>query len=236
MKSVKETRHDPDKHQHYEEHRYLPFDELPETTKERVLERYGDWNVDHEWWDYVYDWFAETMKAEGVEVDTDKTWFRGFWSQGDGAAWSGYLEDGAKWTRENMDEEYHRVLTYMADNGYLEASTAADGNFSYYQSCSVDADNPHEEHCYYRREQTGPGLYDYRYAPVGKQAKAYEAVEEAVEAFEEAWEEYCRDKAEVLYRMLEQEYEHLTSYEMLADTFNANDALFDTETGELFYK
>ena len=40
------------------------FDELPDTIREKVLENYADINVDHEWWDYVY----EDAQRVGIKI------------------------------------------------------------------------------------------------------------------------------------------------------------------------
>ena len=40
-------------------HTCLPFSDLDEKTKTKVMEKYYDYNVLHEWWYVTYEYFAE---------------------------------------------------------------------------------------------------------------------------------------------------------------------------------
>ncbi len=53
-----------------------------------LIEKHRDINVDHDWWDCTYDHFMEDMKQVGITVKDMR--FSGFWSQGDGASFTGY--------------------------------------------------------------------------------------------------------------------------------------------------
>lgn len=46
------------------------FKELPEELRQKVLEKYWDINVDHDWWDSIY-WNAEELgvKITGFDID-----------------------------------------------------------------------------------------------------------------------------------------------------------------------
>lgn len=54
------------------------FDELSEDAKEKALQNLWDINVDHEWWDYIYE-DAERigLKITGFDID------RGNYCEGD---------------------------------------------------------------------------------------------------------------------------------------------------------
>jgi hypothetical protein len=79
--------------------------------KVALIEKHREINVHHEWWDSVYETFKEDMNLLGYSVE-DIT-FSGFWSQGDGASFTGrdnepvqllmasILPDYADWVYKN---------------------------------------------------------------------------------------------------------------------------------------
>lgn len=203
-------------------HECLPFSQLPEATQEIVIAEHGDWDMDQDWWEYVYDRFAKDYaNSYGIDVDVEKTCFSGFYSQGDGAAFTGELTDIDKFLAMFVDvsNSHKRVLRHMFNECDLRP-TASPSTCSHYPNQTADFDryhvNPHEDN---------PSQQDH-----------YKRVEEALDWLEEQWEETCKDLASQLYSALEREYVYLTSLECLSDTFDVNDCLFDIETGELFYR
>lgn len=63
------------------------FNELSETAKQHAIDDYAQRSMDWEWWDTVYEDAKEDGKALGYDIDDIR--FSGFWSQGDGASWTG---------------------------------------------------------------------------------------------------------------------------------------------------
>jgi len=59
------------------------------TYSQAFLDEHRDFNVTHDWWDCVYSDFSQICEIMGIELDKDEPSFSGFWSQGDGASWSG---------------------------------------------------------------------------------------------------------------------------------------------------
>jgi hypothetical protein len=59
--------------------------ELNGKAKEAAIEEYRYINVEHNWWDYIYDDFGEICKTIRITVDKGSICFRGFYSQGDGS-------------------------------------------------------------------------------------------------------------------------------------------------------
>ncbi len=212
-------------------HYCLPFMELDEATREQVMMKYGDWNVDHEWWDCIYDWFAETMHDHGVEVDLKKTNFSGFCHQGAGAAWTGYVTDLHRFIEKHCDEKFKRVLLFMSDNGFLATKAEPSGFSGMNQRASIAAENPHEQFVTerYMRAPT------YKYEAVSGQVVAYNHADAAIDHFEYVWEQFCIDQADELYVMLEREYDWLTGIEALTESFDSNDVVFEINTGEMFH-
>jgi len=63
-------------------------------------------NVDHDWWDGVYEDFHHICKIMGIELDHREPCFSGFWSQGDGASWTGrYRAQGLDLEANEIEEE-----------------------------------------------------------------------------------------------------------------------------------
>jgi hypothetical protein len=63
------------------------FDELYETVKKKILDKYRNINVDYDGWD---DWVLEDwyIKLKSLGYEDAKIYFSGFWSQGDGACFT----------------------------------------------------------------------------------------------------------------------------------------------------
>lgn len=201
-----------------ERHECLPFSELDYDVQEKVMEQHGDWNVSHEWWEYVYDYFENQCKEHyGIEVDLKNTCFRDFYSQDVGAAFTGELTDiDCFLDRTNCPIAFLRVLRFMFNEMRLRMSTKPKDFYSTSQRVDFDRHgvNPHEDEV--------------------NQQDHYEHAEKALNWLENAWEEVCIDLASELYSDLEKEYEYMTSRVVLAETFDSYGYIFDTETGEMF--
>lgn len=214
-----------------ERHECVPFSDLDADVQEKVIEQHGDWNVDcNEWWDYIYDHFAERCKDKyGITVDLSNTHFSGFSSQGDGAAFAGSVTDidkflatcGATVYVNNQPfchtKQAERLIRYMFNETGLCLTACRSGHFSVVQSCDINRDgvNPHE----------------YR----DGQEHLYNSAELVLDTLEACWSDVCTDLAHELYRSLEQEYNYLTGIDALSETFDANECVFDIETGEMFH-
>lgn len=70
------------------------FSELPEKLKSEAIEKHRDDHVDPDWYSPITEGFKEDMDAIGVE--TDDVSFTGFYSQGDGASFTGKVSDTDK--------------------------------------------------------------------------------------------------------------------------------------------
>jgi len=200
---------------------------MNEERKAALIERYRDINVDHDWWGCVYENFERVCTILGITLEqralrTVGGWaryepdieFSGFWSQGDGAAWTGVYR-AWEWAflhrvhtydiapakiREHApnDEELHRI----ADELCLLARI-------YYPA-------------YASVERAGRNIQRLACCePVEEDDDDY--AEEVHSHVEETLEQLFRDLADWLYVQLEKEYEHLTSDEVVWDTIQANE-------------
>ena len=202
------------------------FPELSDTAKEKARSWYRDAAVSDDWWDAVYDDFERICDILGVNLKTRPVrlmgggtrqkpciWFSGFWSQGDGAAFEGYLSHakGATVSIRDyapQDTSLHgiadRLQAIQRRNFYqLAAEASHRGRYYHEYTMSVDVS---------RFSRTGQPPTD-------------DAEEVVTEIF--------RDLARWLYRQLQAEYDHLTSNEAIEEGIMINEYTF-TEAGRRF--
>lgn len=60
-------------------------------TRTELLEKHRNINVHDDWWQPIYDAFADEMRLKGIRVA--RMFFSGFSSQGDGACFVGRVDD-----------------------------------------------------------------------------------------------------------------------------------------------
>ena len=184
------------------------FEELNEEQKERALNDHRHWNVENfEWWDCTFEDAKTIAGLMGIEIKD--IFFSGFWSQGDGACFTGsfsYNKGMVKKVKEYApkDERLHRIAEDIFDlhrrafySTYGRISHT--GRYCHERSMSV-------EHYQERGEDIHWKL----------------------------WEDVFADFALWIYRRLEEEYEYLTSDEAVEESLIANEYEFEVdEEGEL---
>ena len=171
--------------------------------QDELLEEYRDINVDHEWWDYTYDWFKEKCAAVGIDVGD--IYFSGFWSQGDGACFTGAVSDWPKVLKAVNQENF---LKYKPEENYWRFGVTTSGRYmhAYTMSSNLEAeleDNPYDE-------EDEPLQFD-------AWAIKYDLTEGMLEHLVDDLLKFCRDLANDLYKALKEEYEYLTSDEVIVE-------------------
>ena len=75
-----------------EDDKSYTFDELSPEAKKHAIDSNRDYHIDsHNWWDPIIEGFTEEIEAIGM---TDiHCAFSGFYSQGDGASFTGKVKD-----------------------------------------------------------------------------------------------------------------------------------------------
>lgn len=176
------------------------FDELGKKVQEKVLEKFRYINVEHDWYEPIYEQFKELASEYGIEIDDMN--FSGFYSQGDGASFTGEISDFKKFAEKTGLKELARFSKVIEENLTMKITRY---NSSYYHSGTV-------------------------YADVYGSYVSHPAIENPIEGkLRKVKNELC----EKLYRNLEEEYDELTSDEMVRETIIANNYEF-LESGELF--
>lgn len=179
-----------------------------------TLERYRYVNVeDVEWWEYIFSDFEEDMSKLGVSVD--KIYFSGFWSQGDGACFTGHIED---WGLYLLHLGYNDpTLTNQAEYGWT-CNWHHRGHYSHENSIVFDTtihmeDNPYDED------------EDVLRHDAWKFAMAQYDLFKLSNEIEERLKQHMKD----LYNKLRSEYEHLVSDEAVIEWLEFNNKLTELE-------
>lgn len=202
------------------------FDELSESAKETARSWYREGRIDDDWHEAVFEDFQAICTILGITLATKPVrlmgggvrrkpciWFRGFWSQGDGASFDGtyaYTPRSAKAIRSYAprDEELHSIADALQ---------------------AVQRRNFYQLHA----EIVQHGLYCHEYSMTISVERDSPTYQDMTADAEETVIEALRDLARWLYRQLEREYEYQTSDEAVDKAITANEYTF-TEDGRRF--
>lgn len=190
---------------------------MTDDKKQELIDRYRDINVDHDWWDLIYDDFNAICKRMGIDLDKQEPSFSGFWSQGDGASFtgsfSGSIADTAAEEIRNyapLDTELHRIADELTLIGRI------------YYRAYARIGRPYGTH--YCHQYT---MYVTDFEPLESEVDDW--ADDIHEAVEQGLQELFRDLAGWLYRTLEQEYDYFTSDEEVWETIVANELHLEEE-------
>lgn len=189
-------------------HTVYRFDELSEEIKQKALEKLYDINIYDDWHEFIIDEAKEYLESIGFnDVNIQ---YSGFWSQGDGASFTGKLVYTAKFLKAmKLGNKYKSILV---NQDYIDAS--------------IDSIDSH-----YCHENTIRGNANNYYADNYLSHKQVLKLEKQCEEFEEYLTDWAREYSHELYRRLEREYDYLTSEEAIIETINANEYEFDVNGG-----
>lgn len=185
--------------------------------EEALIERHRDINTDHNWWECVYENVKEELDEIGFRVDEMR--FSGFWSQGDGACFEGTMSDWAKFCEQvpTFVKAFPFLSEYAKDQN---SSYSIKHSGHYYHEYCTDHDYSSEleydlDNFANHEDLTAPEV-QMRFA---LWTKAF-----AEEGGVADWlRDFFRDKMRDLYKRLEQEYDYLTSDDVVWESIEAND-------------
>jgi hypothetical protein len=175
-------------------------------TKDELIEKYRDVNVDYEWWQGTYENFIEDMEKIGLCVDADDISFEGFYHQGSHAridCTSGrhiflFME------HHKLDKPYNAIYKLAIEGGVRlhKKGRSVDidiESWEFYDACGDEDMNS-----YYKLEYQ-------------------EEVERTYAKFEDDITEILENYEDDLYRQLRDEYEWLSSDEAVWEAIVANE-------------
>lgn len=198
------------------------FQELSGKAKQEVC--YALAPNDYEWWDHIYDQAKEEATPLGFSIH--HIYFTGFYSQGDGASWTGYV-DMVRWLEKNKpnDANAHIMLALM-EEGWIEKQMVISTSGRYQHSNTMQRGElysvaPDADAVFIKGMFAGLSVANLIEAlPCGYLDDI------ADEALHEA-----RRYADDIFYKLRHEYDHLCSPEVIEELCDANEYLF-TEHGK----
>ena len=192
--------------------------------------------LDGEWWGHTYKHAKQNGTERGFDIEDIR--FSGFWSQGDGASWTGRVdikqflehhlkEDNPDYGRYfvlqaivNEDNDWVERFTNVNRRGfhYMHDNTMYVENISYSGLYNLEADD--EE----RLQEEGPlqraDIYQLREGI---------NIDDLMGKLDTWVLEEAQAYARQIYEDLESEHEHLTSEESLIEAAEANGWMFDED-------
>ena len=188
--------------------------ELKTRDPKRFEKEYHEWcqyTPDTSWWEGLYEDFTNDCAALGVRVDDIQ--FSGFYSQGDGVAFSGrvYAYD---WMERNGLDVTH-IAAYLAckeDGSYVAIEKSHRHN-----AMRTNFEGP-----IYTPDPSGifTGLDEEVWEDLINEQLLDLLIEDEVLSF-------CEELAGKLYKELKAEYDHLTSEESFIDSCELNEVTFE---------
>ncbi len=202
------------------------IDELSDAARENARIWYRDQGIHDDWHDYTFDDFETICRIIGITLQTSPVrlygggtrdqphiWFRGFWSQGDGACYEGRYSHASGAARTLLahapkDTELHRIVDTLQhaqrrNFWQLHATLRRIGRYSHANNMEIDV------------ERDSP-----TWQPI-----ADDTEDIVIEAL--------RDLAHWLYRQLQDAYEAETSDNAVDEALTINEWTF-TADGKRF--
>lgn len=223
------------------------FNELEGRAKENARNKLIEWATDHEWWDAGYANAKEDGAKRGFDIEDIR--FSGFWSQGDGASWTGsvdvtqfieFMLEQPEDTPEHrwIDADRHRYLCLielMKDgwverhvnvtrNGYHyvhENTTGPEGGVDW-SALENEIDEDKAEETTLHSEGVLKG------ASVVGVAEGID-VKHLIDDLNDKIKEEVRSFSQEIYRRLEAEYDSMCEDAYLQDMAEANGYRFDAD-------
>lgn len=197
-------------------------DEHPKAF-EKAFEEWQEGAVDFDWWDCTYDFWLDKLDALGIYTDKTQMRFSGFYSQGDGASFTGYVHLDTFWEAHGSDPKYLPVIE-LYKNGmlgtiHLNRSYAS----QYVHECTVYAERPSVDT--FPDDVLSKGMF------AGQDAVQFaeDTVEPILDDFVAWVQEVCRGYMREMFTELRDEYEYQTSVEAYVEWAEANDVVFEVD-------
>lgn len=189
------------------------FNELSDSAKERARQWWREGSSDDAFWsECTIDEAKEQAKNMGLDID--RVYFRGFWSQGDGACFEGSWNAGRVKAGETAkdwgDSPVTKEIRRIASEFEQFAQKWPESSFSV------------EHHGHYSHEYC-----TYFSVSLGEEADNNEEI--SPEQWREAHDwivDIARDYMRWIYKQLEKEYEYQNSDEVIDELLESNEYTF----------
>jgi len=180
----------------------------------KLIEKHRDINVFDDWYDWTHDDFKTQMANKHIEVDEIR--YSGFWSQGDGASFTGYVKDNARFLKDhNLTESYPWITKLLGMGGNFTLKIERVSNH-YVHENTIGVDliftSLFSHHIEQRDDLRSVIAERWDQHLDEEYASICGVVTEIIRG-------YCRD----LYNQLEEKYDYLTSNEAVWEAIETND-------------
>ena len=210
----------------------MEFEELDQRAKDNAISKYGE--PPDDWHESVYSCYIDDKAVEATGMLVDQIYYSGFYSQGDGASWTGRinLDDFIQYyvtpTHPNAGR-YTVLLELMREDWISIRALIYTNSFMYVHSggmrlegvdITADIDADDNDDVFRQGIFQGAGIKDVARA-IG--------VESLVNDLEEWVLEEAKSLADDIYKALRDEYEAYTSEESFKDLIWINGWRFDSK-------
>ena len=210
----------------------MEFEDLNQQAKDNAIALYGE--PPDDWYKCVYKRFKEEGYAKGFNIDEIQ--FSGFYSQGDGASWTGYvhlmpfIEHFV--THEHPEFSRYTVLLELLRNNWVETSMGVQRRSFYYNHSGTMSYEGIR--CYASLGEDNGDVLEHG---ILQGASVYELdqaidTERLVCELEEFAISRAKEYADEIYDALREEYEGYTSEETFKELIYINGWRFNNK-GEL---
>lgn len=214
-----------------QETKVYTYDELSDEAKEKARDWYRDGALDYDWWDGLYEDFAQRAEELGIDLrknpftlrNEPEINFSGFYCQGSGSSfagtWSADKIQGDKLREECPTEtELHRILSELEsiakeDPGMSATINTGGDNWINIEVCDG--------------EEASERLNELEY-----ESGEYKNLSKTYREREDDLIQTLRDFNHWIYQGLQKEYEWLNADEQVEESIRANKYEF-TEDGNI---
>ena len=190
--------------------RSYSWDELSPEAKAKAIDAHRDINLDGNWFEDEIVYQEEALEDDGV--GNPEIMFNGFHSQGDGASFTGHVENMKNFIKalgmNELPQEVEDAIIIKFKRG----------SSRYYHELTVDID--------VYKDTDDKFITSY---PFGPEVPMEYDLDEIVDDIDSLGEKWRIKKCQEIYRALEKEYDSLLSDEAVEDTLIANDYEWDEE-------
>jgi len=210
----------------------MEFEELNSNAKSNAISQYGE--PPDDWYEPVYAQYIGDKAVEATGMLVDQIYYSGFYSQGDGASWTGrvnlddFIQHYVTPTHPNagrymallalMQEEWIGIRALIYTTSFMYVHSGAMKIEGVDVMADIDAD---DNDLVFRQ-----GIFQG--AGVNGVARAID-IESLVNDLEEWVLEEAKSLADDIYEALRAEYEHYTSEEYFMELIYINGWRFDSK-------
>jgi hypothetical protein len=213
------------------------YDELSDKAKDRVRTKHCE-HMDWEWWDSTYDYFKERGGERGFDIEDMR--FSGFWSQGDGALWTGQvrLADFISYHICDTDADHHRyqILLMLLGEDWIDyAINVSQSGFHYQHSGCMRFDSTKNGAVFDLLEDDNAVLQGEGVLQGANVYQLWTGIDgdSLMDDLDTLIEKEAKAYADELYKALEEDYEAMTSDEAIADDCYINGRRFEEDGTEI---